>query len=94
MEQIPTKKYIPVEKTKQQDKDDGVVLCNYREWNVVELPDFSAMSDLQKLEWVLNEIGVQHKILSEYNQHLNGTEIFTDMLEDMLCFDANGKLIK
>jgi len=92
-----TKKYIAY--------DDCHISCDYgmdgglvaHESDIVEMPDLDAMTDKEKLEWVLHDIGALW--YTEIRKSLSG---FPDSYviygrngnfdEDKFTFDANGKL--
>lgn len=95
---ITTKKYIEAINLNILEMRDNDILGTWAYEKVVSLPDFSNASDLEKLEWVLKEIGVQYSFYE--NIPSRGNKCIEPWMyhwcEDtrFLRFDRNGKLIK
>lgn len=57
------------------------------DWKWVSLPDFSNASDLEKLQWVLKEMGVNYPSIDSNDKK-------KIVLTPYFLFDSSGKLIK
>lgn len=98
-----TKKYIEVAKLPSRyecESINGILFGRiiYKESDIVELPDIAAMTDLEKLEWVLKDIGIYCHAYSTFNAKqkmetwLSIGDMETGYYDDKhLVFDKNGK---
>ena len=95
---ITTKKYIPADRChlgiigNNSCYEREVFVCSKND--VVELPDFSKATDIEKLEWLLMEFGLG----CHENQFSGKARITANSINDLsnvsMLFDESGKLVK